>query len=323
MRTIGFVVSSKENERRRALLPEHLQSVRHRSSLVFESGYGHHFGIQDDEYRALGCAVASRESVHQCEVVCNPKTPEPSERGLYATGQTLFGWVHAVQGRAIVDFLLERRMTAVAWEDMFDRGRHVFWRNNEIAGEAAILHAVPFLGRLPGGLRAALIGRGNCARGAFRALAQLGVEVVAFDRHTSGHLRSDLPSFDVVVNAVQWDVFCRDHLVYAEDLKRMKRGSMIIDISCDEGMGIETTRATPISEPVYEVDGIIHYAVDHTPALFWRTATHSIGAALAPFVDRVVTGEIDDCLRGATIIESGRIIDDRIARFQNRGVPAA
>src|SRR5262245_60815150 len=122
MKSVGFVISGKENERRRAVLPVHLAAVEHRAQFVFEENYAAHFGISDDAYRELGCRVAPQKEVYRCDVVCNPKAPEPAERTLFGQGQTLFGWVHAVQGFAVVDFLLERQMTAIAWEDMFEGG---------------------------------------------------------------------------------------------------------------------------------------------------------------------------------------------------------
>jgi N5-(carboxyethyl)ornithine synthase len=237
---------------------------------------------------------------------------------MFGRGQTLFGWVHAVQGRATVDFLLERQMTAIAWEDMYDSGRHTFWRNNEIAGEAAVLHAINYLGALPQGLHAALVGVGNCARGALRILSQLGMTVDVFDRSRSPYLRDWVSEYDIIVNAVMWDIFRDDHLISRDDLKRMRPGSMIIDISCDEGMGIESSRATPIYDPVYVDTGVIHYVVDHTPALYWRTATQAISRAVAPYIDELVEGRMGECLKRATAIQGGNIIDDRIVRFQKR-----
>jgi N5-(carboxyethyl)ornithine synthase len=319
MKSIGFVISGKENERRRALLPADVEKIAHRDALVFEQSYAAHFGVPDDAYRQLGCRVGSRQETYACDVICNPKAPEPAERALYKDGQTFFGWAHAVQGRETTDFLLSRRMTAIAWEDMFESGRHVFWRNNEIAGEAAVLHAVSFLGRLPFGLRAAVMGLGNCGRGAYRTLAQLGVDVTVFDRRTSHLVRKDVEQFDIIVNAVLWDVFRTDHLIHTSDLRRMRHGSMIIDISCDDHMGIESSHSTPICDPVYEVDGVIHYVVDHTPALFWRSATEAISRGVAPYIDQIVTGEPGECLQRATAINAGRIVDERILRFQNRG----
>lgn len=318
MRNIGFVVSGKENERRRAVLPRDLQRVQHPEALVFEQGYGAPLGIADQQYIEAGSRVADRSRVYECDIICNPKAPEPQERELFGDGQILFGWLHAVQGRAIVDFLLDRDMTGIAWEDMYEGGRHCFWRNNELAGSAAVFHALGYVGRSPVGLRAALIGAGNCGRGALAQLARLGVDVTTYDRNSVGTLPGELPNYDVVVNAVLWDVFRTDHMIRREDLRRMKPNSIIIDVSCDEGMGIESTRATTIQDPVYISDGILHYAVDHTPAIFYRTASESISEVVARFLDELVVGSPGPTLRAATVIDHGRICDKRITRFQNR-----
>lgn len=318
MNTVGFVISGKENERRRALLPKDLAGVANASALCFERGYAAHLGIADSDYQRFGCRVAPREEVYGCDIICNPKTPEEGEKALYRDAQALFGWIHAVQGRSIVDFLLKKKMSAIAWEDMFESGRHCFWRNNEIAGEAAVLHALSFSGISASGCEAAVIGLGNCGRGALKTLSRLGARVTCFDRKTVGHLRGELPRYDLVVNAVLWDVFRRDHLVYCQDLKRMRPGSMIIDISCDERMGIESSRSTTIADPVYEVDGILHYAVDHTPALLYRTATDAISGVVAGYIDQLVEGRPGPCLTRATAVASGVILDERIKKFQRR-----
>ena len=93
---------------------------------------------------------------------------------------------------------------------------------------------------------------------------------------------------------------------------------MIFDISCDDYMGIETSRATTIEALTYVVDGILHYVVDHTPALLYKSATESISAALRPFLDDLIEGNCNPVLEKATIIKHGVIIDDRISRFQGR-----
>jgi N5-(carboxyethyl)ornithine synthase len=308
----------KENERRRALLPRDLELIKHKNSLFFEKGYGEVLGISDSDYVKMGVKIVSREEAFHKDVVCILKTPESSEEDLFLEGQTFWGWVHAVQGRSITDFLIERKMTAIAFEDMFEDGLHSFWRNNEISGTAAVLHSIRFLGKLPMHCKAAVIGRGNVARGAFRTLSQLGVEVTVYDRKTVHRLREDIGNYDIVVNAVLWDVFRRDHLVYKEDLSKMKAGSMIVDISCDDAMGVESSHSTTIENPVYVVDGIIHYAVDHTPAIFFKSATESISSVVSRFVDDIVEEHTNPVLEQATIIKGGTIIDERIIRFQKR-----
>ncbi len=318
MKTIGFVISSKENEDRRALLPKDVMKLKHRKMLVFEEGYGEILGIPDREYRATGASVCSCLETHAQPIVCNPKVPTPEERQYYQEGQTFFGWVHAVQGRSIVDFFVSKKMSAIAWEDMYEKDRYVFWRNREICGEAAVVHALPYLRRLPDEIKVAMIGRGNCARGAFKMLSRLGAEVRFYDRLTVKHLRDEIGEYDMVINAVMWDVFRTDHLIYRTDLQNMKPGSMLIDISCDEAMGIETSHPTTIEDPVYVVDGVIHYAVDHTPSIFAKSATESISTALYPFVDDLVEEQARPVFENATCIKDGRILDERIIRFQHR-----
>lgn len=318
MQTIGFVISSKQDEERRALLPKDVFRLRHPNMLVFEEGYGEVLGISDQAYKDTGARVCSCEEAHAQPVVCNPKVPTLEEREYYRDGQTFFGWVHAVQGKSIVDFFTSKKMCAIAWEEMYEKDRYIFWRNREISGEAAILHALPFLNQLPDDLQVAMIGRGNCARGAFKILSRLGANVRSYDRVTVKYLREEIGEFDVIVNAVLWDVFRTDHLVYREDLKKMKPGSMIIDISCDEGMGIETSRPTTIKEPIYVVDGVLHYAVDHTPSIFAKSASEAISTALSPYIDCLVEERPNPVLEQAMCIRNGVILDQRVIEFQNR-----
>jgi len=316
MPRIGFPIPLKENERRRALLPADLASIRRPGELVFESGYGEVLGIEDAQYTARGAMIAERRVACACPVICNPKPMLVDE--YFRPGTTLFGWIHAVQGRRITDALVEHQMTAIAWEEMFEGGRHTFWRNNEVSGEAAVAHAFLELGKVPYSCKAAVIGAGNVARGAIRALERAGCNIMIYDRRTVGLLRGELHQFDVIVNAVLWDVFRTDHLIYEEDLSKMKPGSMIIDISCDEAMGIESSRPTSLDDPVYWHKGILHYVVDHVPTLYRHTASESISRAVAPFIDALVEGRADKTLGDATIIREGRILDQKIIRFQKR-----
>jgi N5-(carboxyethyl)ornithine synthase len=320
LKSVGFPISRKENEFRRAILPEDLRGMRNPGRCFIERGFGESVGVSDAEYERAGAHLASREEVISKDIVCNPKGLDSDMVPLIKPGSILFGWVHAVQGREITGILVDRRMTAVAWEDMFEEGRlHVFWRNNEIAGEAAVIHAARFSGRLPYEWNVAVLGRGNCARGALRILEKIGAKATVYPKERMFKLRDDVERYDVVVNALLWDVFETRLVLSAADIKRMKRGSMIIDVSCDsEGMCIETTHPTTIVDPVFVLHGVIHYAVDHTASLFCRSATAAISAAAAPYIDYLIEGARNDVLDRATIIRDGKILDERIIRFQNR-----
>ena len=147
MKKIGFPIPTKEDEHRRALCPENIAKTQVASYLIFEKGYGEVLGFSDDDYRNTGASVADRDVVCQCPVICDPKPVISNE--YFRTSTILFGWIHAVQGPQMTDAFVDNKMTAIAWEEMFENGRHCFWRNNEIAGEASVMHAFLYLHKFP------------------------------------------------------------------------------------------------------------------------------------------------------------------------------
>lgn len=319
MKTIGFPLSHKENEKRIALLPQDITNIENKSLVFVERGYGADFGIGDEVYSHTGVNIASREEVLSKDIVCDPKIGDADYLNSLCD-QTIFGWVHAVQNRDITDKLINQHLTAYAWEDMYEDGRHCFWRNNEIAGEAAVMHAFLLHGIFPYNTKVAVIGRGNVARGAIKMLNYMGAEVMTYDRRTEALFRKELPLYDVVVNAILWDTKRIDHIIYREDLKRMKPGAMIIDISCDRGGGIETSIPTEIEHPDYFVDGIRHYVVDHTPSLFYKTSSIDISREAVKYIDALISDKAEGhhVLGKALAVKDGAIIDERIRIFQGR-----
>ncbi len=317
MKTVGFPISKKENENRRALIPDDVRRIPECDMLCFERGYGDVLGYTDEDYVNAGAKVLTREEILKCDIICDPKVGDGEYLDIL-NDQTIFGWVHAVQNRSITDKLINGKLTAYAWEDMFEGGQHVFWRNNELAGEAAVMHAFRCYGRMPYETKVAVIGRGNTARGAIKILYMLGADVEQYDRRTEALLRERISEYDVVVNCVLWDVKRTDHIIFREDLKRMKRGALIIDVSCDRHGGIETSVPTTIDDPVYMEEGIMHYAVDHTPSLFYKTFTENNSRIIAPYISQLINGTPDKTLKDALAVEKGRVIDERINIFQNR-----
>lgn len=318
MKTVGFIISKKENEKRRALLPEHLKNIKNKQFLYFEKGYGHTLGYTDDDYLKEGVNVVAFEKVIKCDILCDPKIGEADYLSLLAEGQTIFGWIHAVQNSDITSQITGNKLSAIAWEDMFENGRHTFWRNNEIAGEAGIIHAFSLYGKLPRDCNVALIGRGNTSRGAYKVLTSLGANIVTYDRNTEKNLRNELHKYDVIVNAILWDTSRKDHIIYKKDLLNIKKPGMIVDISCDEFGAIETSIPTTIHKPTYFVDKIMHYVVDHTPSLVSYSVSKDLGKVLVNYINLLVNNDNkkNTTLKDATIIENGVIIDRKIIDYQ-------
>jgi alanine dehydrogenase len=237
---------------------------------------------------------------------------------------------------------------------------HVFHKNNELAGYCSVLHALQIAGSTGDygrRLRAVVIGFGATARGAVTALAALGVHdvdvlthrevaavaspihsarIVHFDSdRTAGRvshavteggpvpLAEFLAGHDVVVNCVLQDTDAPLMFLTDDDLPSLAPGTIVIDVSCDEGMGFSWARPTSFDDPAFLVgDNVLHYGVDHSPSYLWNSATWENSEALLPFLPAVMGGEAawdsSPTIYRAIEIREGVIQNPAILTFQGR-----
>lgn len=321
MKTMGIVISHKNNEKRRAILPEDVKRLVHADCLFFERGYGDSVGHSDREYIEAGAQIVSRQEALCCDVITDVKLGDADYLDQLDNGKVLFGWAHAAQGISFTDKCLEKNFTVIAWEEIYQDGRYIFYRNREIAGEAAVMQAFCYYGKMPYECKIAIIGNGQTAKGALRVLHGLGADVDVYGRKLEKLFRKNFANYDVIVNCVMWDISRKDRLIYKEDLKQMKPHSMIIDISCDPYLEIETSHPTTISDPVYMVDGVLHYAVDNTPAMFPMTVTKVLSKGCAQIFDEVIEGHYSKPVQDAMVIKEGHIQSKSIWNFrEERGL---
>lgn len=318
MKTIGFLISHKDNERRRALLPGDIRNIEFPDKLFFESGYGKCLGVEDKEYIQAGANIISRQEVMRKDIICDVKLGDADYLDELSNNKILFGWAHTVQNIDFTTNILEKKCTVIAWEEMYEEGRYIFYKNRELAGEAGVLQAILYAGIMPYDAKIAILGNGQTAKGAMRVLSGLGANVDVYNRKLEKLFTKKMSEYDILINCILWDTSRKDRIIYKEDLKKLKRGAMIIDISCDPYLEIETSHATKISDPVYVVDGIIHYAVDNTPSIFYKTTTKYISKALSKYIDKLIKDEKIDVLHNAVVIKNGKIIDKRIEEFRKR-----
>jgi alanine dehydrogenase len=247
------------------------------------------------------------------------------------------------------------------WTPQGDMSLHVFHKNNELAGYCSVIHAMSLVGSTGDygpRLRAVVIGFGATARGAVTALnahgvhdievlTQRGAAAVGSPIHNSHltQLNTDdgpthlstvdtqdgpvllpdfLATYDIVVNCTLQDVAAPLTYLRTEDLERFASGSLIIDVSCDEGMGFEWATPTTFDEPMFTVgQGVNYYAVDHSPSYLWNSATWDISEALLPFLRTVLEGPEawaeNSTLTRAIEIREGVIQNPSILSFQGRG----
>lgn len=160
--------------------------------------------------------------------------------------------------------------------------------------------------------------------GTMRTLHGLGARVDVYGRRQEQLFRKKMFDYDVLVNCVMWDTAREDRIIYKEDLKKFRPGTLIIDVSCDPELEIETSRPTTIEDPVYTIDGVIHYAVDNTPGMFPITVTKVLSQGIGKYIDIVLEKDFEDYpenLKKAVVIRDGSIRDERIRAFrEKRGV---
>ena len=321
MKTMGFVISHKNNEKRRAILPEDIKTLKYPENLLFERGYGESLGYSDRNYEEVGVNIVDRNEVLRCDIITDVKLGDADYLNEIENGKILFGWAHAVQGIDFTSKCLEKEFTVIAWEEIFENGRYVFYRNREVAGEAAVLQAFCYYGKMPYECRVAIIGNGQTAKGALRVLHGLGANVDVYGRKLETLFRKNFTNYDVIVNCVMWDTSRNDRLIYKKDLKKMKPHSMIIDVSCDPNLEIETSHPTTIDNPVYEVEGIIHYAVDNTPAMFPITVTKVLSRGIIKYIDTLLEENFNQYpknIQKSVVILNGHIQDKKVTLFRTR-----
>ena len=318
MNTLGFLISHKSDEKRRALLPKDLLNVRYEDQIYVEQGYGHSLRIDDSEYENFGAHVVPREEVYKCDCLLDVKLGDGDFLADISDGKLLIGWAHALQKTGFCTRCMEAKHTVLAWENIYQDGRYIFYRNRELAGEAGVMQAFLYYGRMPYECKVAILGNGQTARGAMRILHGLGATIDVYDRNLEELFKKNMYAYDVIVNCILWDTSREDHIIYKDDLKKFRPGTMIIDISCDPNMEIETARATTITDPVYEVDGVIHYEVDNTPSLFPYTVSEILSKGFSTYLDGVITGQMAPELEKAIVIKDGKIIDPDIIEYRKR-----
>jgi N5-(carboxyethyl)ornithine synthase len=314
MKTVGLVISHKNNEKRRALLPEDLDKINNLDYLFLEKGYGESIGFKDSDYQ--GVNFVSRKEVLNCDVIVDVKLGDADYLNNIPDGKILCGWAHAVQNIDFTTLAVQKKNTVIAWENIFRDSRYIFYRNREIAGEAAILQGIRYAEKMPYETKVAVIGNGQVAKGALRILHGLGANVDLYNKKLEKTFIKNMYKYDVLVNCVLWDTKRTDKLIYKEDLKKMKPGTLIIDISCDPYLEIETSHPTTIDNPVYTVDNVIHYAVDNTPAMFSKSVSKVLSNNFASYFDELVTENYSPELQKAVAIAEGKIVDDEIIKFR-------
>lgn len=295
---VGLVVPSYPNEKRVALLPEDI--VDFPDTLVVEKGFGRTMNIYDEVYENRGCRIASRSEIFAtCDTVFDLKLLQPSDYALIREGQMIVGWTHPTGSGT--DFMAEqavpKRLKIVdidnAYPKLYHAGRSIpldfiprnfLCKNSFYAGFSSTMHAFLSFGTYPdSSMKIAVLGNGNTSQGVFHFLSKFTDNIRMYYRKTIPEFKSEISSFDVIVNGIEVDV-PGYHLITREDVNHTRQGCFFIDAAADAGNTIEGTRYTSIDNPIYEVDGRFFYEVNNSPSLIFRTSSRFLSKALSEHI---------------------------------------
>lgn len=319
---IGCPTEVKPQEFRVGLTPNAArEAVAHGHEVIVQKGAGAGAGFPDEDYIAAGAQLtdAAADIFAAAEMIVKVKEPQPAERAMLREGQVLFTYLHLAPDPSQTRDLLASGCTAIAYETVTDDrgGLPLLAPMSEVAGRLApqvgaytLQKANGGRGVLMGGVpgvgpaRVVVIGGGVVGTNAARIAAGMGADVTVLDRSlprlrylddvfgstfrtgysSAGLLAEHLGLADMVIGAVLIPGAEAPKLVKRADFANMKPGAVLVDVAIDQGGCFETSKPTTHADPIYEVDGIMHYCVANMPGAVARTSTIALGNATMPFM---------------------------------------
>ena len=309
---IGVPREIKEQEQRVALLPSAAnQLIRHGHSVLVEKNAGIGSGYADEEYVKAGAEIVdtAKEVFARADMIVKVKEPLKAEFSLLGKGQILFTYLHLAASRELTQALLKSGVTGIAYETIQVNDRlPLLEPMSEIAGRMSVVMGAYFLAKYNGGSGVLLggvpgvlpgsvvvVGGGTSGVNAMRMAKGLGADVTILDidverlrfldlaianlrtlYSSEANLMELMPDCDLLIGAVLLPGAKAPKLITRAMLRKMKRGSVLVDISIDQGGCAETSRPTTHLDPVYVEESITHYCVANMPAAYARTATQAL-----------------------------------------------
>ncbi|MBI4658217.1 MAG: alanine dehydrogenase [Verrucomicrobia bacterium] len=339
----------KEQEFRVALPPSAAyQLIQRGHQVLVERGAGAGAGFPDTDYAHAGATVLDDHATlfERAELVVKVKEPQPSEYSLLRPGQNLFTYLHLAANRELTLALMESGVTALAYETIEVNGRlPLLEPMSEIAGRMSVLVGGYYLakhrggsgvllGGVPGVLpgRVVILGGGVSGVNAARMGTGLGADVTILEvdlermrflditLHTAhtlysneNHLMDLLPNVDLLIGAVLVPGAKAPRLIKREMLRRMRPGSVLVDIAIDQGGCAETSRPTTHDAPVFIEEGITHYCVANMPAAYARTATQALTNVTYPYIELLADYGLEEaCQKQPNLVNGINVLNGQI-----------
>ncbi len=348
---IGIPKEIKNNENRVGMTPSGVKElVRHGHTVYVQHTAGEGSGFSDEAYVKAGATILPgiADVYGAAEMIIKVKEPIEPEYALVRPGQVLFTYFHFACDRALTDAMLASGATCIAYETVTDRSGHLplLIPMSEVAGRMSVQEGARFLekpqggkGILLGGIpgvkpaKVLILGGGVVGRNAALMAAGLGADVTITDislptlRHLSEvmpanvktlfssrhNIEQELPAVDLVIGSVLIPGAKAPHLITRDMLALMRPGTVLVDVAIDQGGCFETSHATTHSDPIYTVDGIVHYAVANIPGAVPFTSTLGLTNATLPYALRLADkGWRRACADDPGLAEGVNITDGKV-----------
>jgi len=319
--TVGILKEIKLNENRVSMTPSGVDMmVHHGHAVLVEKGAGNGSGFSDSEYERVGAKIVDTpEAIFaQVDMVMHVKEILPQEYRLLRPGQIVFTYLHLAADLPQINALMESKCVAIAYEtvELPNGSLPLLQPMSEVAGRMSIQASTRFLemsqggrGVLLGGVpgvspaKVVILGGGVVGTNAAKMACGLGADVTIIDKnlerlrylsdvmpanckllmYSPMTVREEIRMADVVVGAVLVAGAKAPKLVTREMISSMREGAVVVDVAIDQGGCFETSHATTHQDPVYTVDGVIHYCVSNMPGAVARTSTFALTNATLPY----------------------------------------
>ena len=331
---IGIPKEIKDKENRVALTPEGAKQLVSNGHKVFvEKNAGLGSGFEDDEYTKNGAKIVDTDEAWNCDIIVKVKEPLENEYKFLKENQILFTYLHlAGVTKSLTEELLKKKTTAIAYETVEDSYHRLplLAPMSAVAGDMAVQIGAYYLAKFNNGKgvllgevlghfygKVVIVGDGVVGRHSAKTAYGLGANVYLFGRHeermdllkdaigrkshillsTPENIAEHIKDADLVVGAVLVAGAKAPHVVTEEMVKSMQAGSVIVDVSIDQGGCIETSKPTTHSDPVYVKHDVIHYCVTNMPGAYPRTSTMALTNATLPYVLKLANNGFEKTMR--------------------------
>ena len=348
---IGIPKEIKNNENRVGMTPAGVaELVKHGHEVMVQHTAGEGSGFPDSDYIGAGASIlpAIEDVYASADMIVKVKEPIEPEYPLIRAGQVLFTYFHLASDRPLTDAMLDSGAVCIAYETVTapDGSLPLLIPMSEVAGRMATLNGAYYLQKTKGGMgkllcgvpgvkpaKVLVLGGGIVGQAAARVAAGMGANVVIADislsrlrelsvsmppnvdtLYSSSHnIQQELPDTDIVIGSVLIPGDKTPHLIDRQMLSLMQKGSVLVDVAIDQGGCFETSRPTTHSNPVYEVDGIVHYAVANIPGAVPYTSTMALTNATLRYAIKLADkGWRNACLEDAALRAGVNIVGGKI-----------